>query len=489
MSRTSLVGNELIYGKVVPSNLEIEQAVIGAILLEKDAFYTVSEILTENCFYSNANKLIFKAIQRLAAENKPIEIYTVTEELQKTGDLDNAGGPYYVAKTTNYVASSANIIHHCRILYDKFAKREIIRIGAEMVNGGYSDETDWTETAQEAEKGLTSITLNNQKKDATEITAALVEQVRRVEELRSKNTDITGVPSGFPRIDRITNGWQDTDLIILAARPSVGKTAFALNLARNAAMNNIRSVPVLLFSLEMSTGQLTQRLMSSTSGIWLEKIARGKMSDEESKTMFTKAVQPLAKTKIYIDDTPALNVFELRTRARKAKMKHGIGLVVIDYLQLMSGPGNQKNINREQEISQISRGLKQMAKELNIPVIALSQLSRQVESRSDKRPQLSDLRESGAIEQDADMVMFMYRPEYYGIQADENGDAAQGLTLIDIAKHRNGDLARGDFAIKLKADLAIQQFTEFTEGWAPVHNTVPDTYRSTIADEKDDTPF
>jgi replicative DNA helicase len=284
----------------------------------------------------------------------------------------------------------------------------------------------------------------------------LVQAVARIEDLRNQTEDISGVPSGFPSIDKVTYGWQKTDLIILAARPAVGKTAFALNLARNAALSPTRPTAVALFSLEMSAGQLVQRILSAESEIWLEKISRGKLEEYEMKQLYAKGIQRLSEAKIFIDDTAALNIFELRAKCRRLKNKHDLGLIIIDYLQLMSGAGG--NTNREQEISQISRSLKQLAKELEVPIIALSQLSRAVETRKEgnKMPQLSDLRESGAIEQDADMVMFIYRPEYYDLNANENGESVKGETHVRIAKHRNGSLE----TIKLRAMLHIQKFVD-----------------------------
>jgi replicative DNA helicase len=271
---------------------------------------------------------------------------------------------------------------------------------------------------------------------------------------------VTGVPSGYSTLDRVTYGWQSTDLIILAARPAVGKTAFALNLARNAAMHGGKPTPVAVFSLEMSAGQLVQRILAAESEIWLEKIARGKLEEHEMKQLYARGIQKLAQAPIFIDDTPALNIFELRAKCRRLKNKHNIGLIIIDYLQLMSGTGENRNSNREQEISNISRNLKALAKELSVPIIALSQLSREVEKRSPrdgtKMPQLSDLRESGAIEQDADLVMFLYRPEYYDITTNEMGENTRGETIVRIAKHRNGMLE----TIKLKALLHIQKFVE-----------------------------
>jgi replicative DNA helicase len=303
----------------------------------------------------------------------------------------------------------------------------------------------------------------------------LVKTVQRIEDMRHRNEDITGVPTGFASMDRVTYGWQNTDLIILAARPAVGKTAFALNLARNAALHSSKPTPIAFFSLEMSAGQLVQRILSAESEIWLEKIARGKMEDHEMKQLYAKGIQKLAQAQIFIDDTAALNIFELRAKCRRLKNKHNIGLIIIDYLQLMSGAAEGRNTNREQEISQISRNLKQLAKELQVPIIALSQLSRAVETRKEgnKMPQLSDLRESGAIEQDADMVMFLYRPEYYDITANEMGESNKGETHVRIAKHRNGSLE----TIKLKALLHIQKFVEMDEdngpGWGSNWKQLP----------------
>ncbi len=323
------------------------------------------------------------------------------------------------------------------------------------------------------------ITNNHLRKNFETIDTVLVKTIQRIEDLRHKNEDITGVPSGYSSLDRVTYGWQNSDLIILAARPSVGKTAFALNLARNAVLHPTKQTPVAFFSLEMSAGQLVQRILSAESEIWLEKISRGKLEEHEMKQLYAKGIQRLAQAPLFIDDTPALNIFELRAKCRRLKARDNIGLIIIDYLQLMSGTGENRNGNREQEISNISRNLKSLSKELNVPIIALSQLSREVEKRGakdgSKVPQLSDLRESGAIEQDADMVMFLYRPDYYDMTTNETGENIKGLTEVKIAKHRNGSLE----TVKLKALLHIQKFTNWDEdpyssiglpagGWRPV---------------------
>jgi replicative DNA helicase len=369
------------------------------------------------------------------------------------------GGAYYVTKLTNAVVSTANIETHSRIILQKFIQRELIRISGEIIGDAYEDSTDVFDLLDDAESKLFEITNNHLRKNFDSIDTVLVKTIQRIEDLRHKQEEITGVPSGFPSLDRITYGWQPTDLIILAARPSVGKTAFALNLARNAALHPTKPVPVAFFSLEMSSAQLVQRILSAESEIYMEKIARGRLEEHEMKQLYKKGIDRLAKAPIFIDDTPALNIFELRAKCRRLKNKHNVGFIIIDYLQLMSGTGDNRNGNREQEISRISRDLKGLAKEIQVPIIALSQLSRAVESRKEgeKIPQLSDLRESGAIEQDADMVMFLYRPEYYGITANEMGESNKGETHVKIAKHRNGALD----TIKLRALLHIQKFTEY----------------------------
>src|SRR5678815_3584547 len=456
--KSSLDLSTMVYGKVPPQAKDLEEAVLGAIMQEKNVFDTVAEILKPECFYVEGHQRIFRSMQSLAQKSQPIDILTVVEELRTKEELEMVGGAYYVTKLTNTVVSSANILTHSRIILQKFIQRELIRISSEIIGDAYEDSTDVFDLLDEAESKLFEITNNHLRKNFDTIDSVLVKTIQRIEDLRHKNEDITGVPSGYASLDRITYGWQNTDLIILAARPSVGKTAFALNLARNAAMHAGKPTPVALFSLEMSAGQLVQRILSAESEIWLEKIARGKLEEHEMKQLYARGIQRLAKAPIFIDDTPALNIFELRAKCRRLKNKHNIGLVLIDYLQLMSGTSDNRNSNREQEISNISRNLKALAKELNIPIVALSQLSREVEKRKEgaKIPQLSDLRESGAIEQDADMVMFLYRPEYYDITANEMGESNKGETHIRIAKHRNGALD----TVKLKALLHIQKFVE-----------------------------
>jgi replicative DNA helicase len=455
--KPSLDMSTMVYGKVPPQAKELEEAVLGAVMLEKSAFDTISEIIKPECFYVEANQLIYQAMQALQQKSQPIDILTVVEELKFREQLDAVGGPYYVTKLTNSVVSTANIDAHARIVLQKFIQRELIRISGEIIGDAYEDSTDVFDLLDESETKMFNITNNYLKKNFDDIGNVLAKTINRIDELRTKTDDISGVPSGFPTLDRVTYGWQPTDLIILAARPAVGKTAFALNLARNAALHPTLPRAVGFFSLEMGASQLVQRILSAESEIKMEKISRGKLENHEYEQLLSKGIKKLEVAPIFIDDTAALNIFEFRAKARRLVNKHKVGLIIIDYLQLMSGTMDGKG-NREQEISNISRNLKALAKELNVPIIALSQLSRAVETRKEsKMPQLSDLRESGAIEQDADMVMFIYRPEYYEVMNNEHGESTHGETHIRIAKHRNGSLE----TIKLRAKLDIQKFEEW----------------------------
>lgn len=459
--KSSIDLNTMVYGKVPPQARELEEAVLGAIMLEKGAFDTATDAnLKPECFYVEANQIIFKAMQEMQQRSIPIDILTVVEELKAKEKLDIVGGPYYITKLTNAVVSTANIDAHARIILQKFIQRELIRISGEIIGDAYEDSTDVFDLLDDSETKMFNITNNYLKKNFEDIGSVLTTTINRIDYLRTKTEDISGVPSGFSNLDRVTYGWQPTDLIILAARPAVGKTAFALNLARNAALNPVKPVGVGFFSLEMSASQLVQRILSAESEIPLEKISRGKLEEYEYQQLHTKGIKRLETAPLYIDDTAALNIFEFRAKARRLVNKHQVGIIIIDYLQLMSG-SNERGGNREQEISSISRNLKALAKELSVPIIALSQLSRAVETRKEsKMPQLSDLRESGAIEQDADMVMFIYRPEYYENTTNEMGEDTRGLTEIKIAKHRNGSLD----TIQLRANLAIQKFDVWDNG-------------------------
>lgn len=426
------------FGKVQPQAVDLEEAVLGAMLLDKDAVTNVVDILKPDSFYLESHRAIYQAMMRLFEKSKPVDLLTVTEELKLMGELDTAGGAYYVTELTNRVASSAHVETHARIIAEKYILRELIKVSTDIIKNSYDETTDVFDLLDKAEQNLFNITEQNLKTSSESMSALLSKAITEIEELRKREDSLTGIPTGFTALDRITAGWQKSDLIILAARPGMGKTSFVLSLARNAAVNY--NQPIAVFSLEMSKLQLVNRLIASETELESEKLRKGSLKPYEWTQLTTK-VAALAEAPIFIDDTAGINIFELRAKCRRLKMQHDIQLVIIDYLQLMSGTGDGKNSNREQEISNISRSLKGIAKELNIPVIALSQLNRAVETRGgDKRPQLSDLRESGAIEQDADLVSFIYRPEYYNIMQDANGQSTEGIAEIIIAKHRNGAL-------------------------------------------------
>lgn len=435
-------------GKIQPQAIDLEQAVLGAIMLDKSAFDTISEILHEDCFYNGSHQVIFSAMKKLNSRGIPIDILTTVQELQRLGKVEQVGGPYYVTSLTNQVISAANIETHSRIVLQKYIQRQIIRMSGELVNLGYDESTDVFDLMDYAEKSLFAITGMISKNEYKHIKEELPAFLDHVELLSLKDEQVTGVPSGFRELDRVTNGWQPTDLIIIAARPSVGKTAFALNIARNAAMDQQKPTNVGLFSIEMSSQQLIQRIMSREAGINMGALSRGRVGRFE----VLAAAENLMQANIYIDDSSSLNLYELKSKARKMVKKHEVGLIIIDYLQLMQGE-TKKNSNREQEISTISRSLKALAKELNVPVIALSQLSRDVEKRAEKVPQLSDLRESGAIEQDADMVMFLYRPSESERLADRE---LENKGMAKIAKHRNGSLESFAFEV----DNSVQTWKE-----------------------------
>lgn len=449
----------LVYGKVPPQAPELEEAVLGAIMLEKDKLAEVLEIIqSEDCFYVDAHQKIYAGIRRLFDKGMPVDLLTVTEELRKSNELEIIGGAYYLTRLTMSVVSSAHVEAHARIVMEKFIQRELIRISGLVISDAYEDSADVFDLLDKAESNLYEITDKHLRKNFTSLKDVLVRTVHEIEEAKNKKDDLTGVPSGYVPLDKLTSGWQKTDLIILAARPAVGKTAFTLNLALNAAMNSSKPFPVAFFSLEMGAGQLVKRLLAAVTEVRMDAITKGRMQEHEFVQM-TQRMNKLAQAPIFLDDQAALNIFELRAKARRLKQKHDIQLIIIDYLQLMQGSVNNGG-NREQEISKISRDLKQLAKELEIPIIALSQLNRSVESRKESKvPQLSDLRESGAIEQDADMVMFLYRPEYYGINNDEMGQPIEGETHIHIAKHRNGSTD----TVKVRFLKEFQKFVDLPD--------------------------
>jgi replicative DNA helicase len=442
-----------VFGKVQPQALPLEEAVLGALMLDREALPVVMDILRPDSFYLEAHQHVYRAVIKLFERSNPVDLLTVTEELRKAGTLEAVGGAYYLVELTNRVASAANIEFHARIIAQKHIQRELIRVSTGIIKDAYEDTTDVFDLLDDAEKGLFGITQNNLSRSYESMDTLASKVLKQIEELSGKADGLTGVPTGFTDLDRLTSGWQPSDLIILAARPGMGKTSMVLAMTLNAAKDFAK--PVALFSLEMASTQLVSRLISMEAEIEGQKMRNGKLEDWEWQQL-QKTVDQLSKVPVFIDDTPGINIFELRAKCRRLKMQHNIQLVIIDYLQLMTGSSEGKNTNREQEISGISRALKNMAKELSVPVIALSQLSRAVETRGgSKRPQLSDLRESGAIEQDADIVSFIYRPEYYGILEDEEGQSLKNIAEFIVAKHRHGALD----TVKVKF---MDKFAKFT---------------------------
>ena len=417
-------------GNVPPQAVELEEAVLGALMLEKDSIIAVQEYITPEAFYTEEHRLIYKAIEELSMELKPIDLYTVTERLKAKKELKKVGGASYLAQLTQKVGSAANVEFHAKIIAQKYVQRELIRSATEIQRRSYDESTDVTELIGFAEGEIFKVAEGHVKRSVQSSKEILSRALQQIEEASKNANSYNGVPSGFTAIDRVTLGWQLSDLIIVAARPSMGKTAFVLSMARNMAVNYEQGVA--FFSLEMSAVQLMMRLIIAETGLSGNDVKSGRLTPEQWRHL-ESATKPLASAPLYIDDTPALSVFEFRS-----KIHNDIKIIIIDYLQLMTGNQDSKG-NREQEVAFISRTLKAIAKELNVPVIALSQLSRATEMRGgSKRPQLSDLRESGAIEQDADIVAFIHRPEYYGLTTTEDGMPTAGMAEIILAKHRNG---------------------------------------------------
>lgn len=448
--------SETIYGKVPPQAKEIEQSVLGGAMLSLSALDVALELLTDQAFYVDAHQRIFRAFVNLVNNRIPVDILTVVEALKATEELDIVGGPWAITKLTNLVTSTANTEAHCRIILQKFIQRELIRISGETIQEAYSDQADAFDLMDEHETKLLTLTQGYTKTDYKTSEMVAVAAMARIDHLIEHTEELSGVPTGYPYLNRVTNGWQPTDLIILAARPSVGKTAFALNLARNAATDKVKPTPTAIFSLEMSSGQLANRILSTESQVHLEKISRGRLFENDYDKVYAANIR-FGQMPIFIDDTASLSIIEFRSKARRLVSKHQVGLIIIDYLQLMSGAGSG---NREQEISHISRSLKALAKELHVPIIALSQLSRAVETRKEKagEPMLSDLRESGAIEQDADVVMFLWRPDYQQL-SDEGDSTVKGEAWLKLAKHRNGSLEK----ILFKTELSIQTWFDIDQ--------------------------
>ena len=441
-------------GKLQPQALELEKAVLGALMIDNESLSDTIDSLQAEYFYKTEHQKIFEAITNLFNHTQPVDILTVTEELKRMGQLDFVGGLGYISELTNNVASASNTEFHARIIAEKFIKRSLISISNNIIGDAFNESVDIFDLLNTAEEKLFTVTEGTLRKSYDKMSTLIKGALTNIEILRNKEDSLSGVPSGFTNLDRVTSGWQNSDLVIVASRPGMGKTAFALSMARNIAVDH--NTPTGFFSLEMSSEQLVNRLIASEAELGASKLRQGDLADHEMVQLHEK-IKHLSEAPIYIDDTPGLTIFELRAKARRLVKNHGVGIIVIDYLQLMHAGGNPGN--REQEISTISRSLKGIAKELKIPVIALSQVNRGVENRTgvgSKRPMLSDLRESGAIEQDADIVTFIYRPEYYKIYEWDNGDDSRGQGEIIIAKHRNGSLSN----VRLKFTGEFAKFSD-----------------------------
>jgi replicative DNA helicase len=443
------------FGKVPPQAIDMEEAVLGAIMLEKEAVITILDILKPESFYKDAHRKIFKSVSDLSAREFPVDLYTVTEELRAHGELESVGGPVYLSQLTSKVVSAANVDYHARIVAQKYIQRELIRVSTEIQTRAFDDTWDVTELLDYSENELFQIAEGNIKREVAPINMVIKEAIREIEEAGKREDALVGIPSGFTKLDRLTSGWQKAELVIIAARPSMGKTAFALSMARNMSIDHGKKVAI--FSCEMSSVQLVNRLIIAETDIAGDKIRNGRLTEEEWKQLDTR-IKKLVQAPIFIDDTPAISIFELRAKCRRLMAQHKLDIVIVDYLQLMSGPDNAGS--REQEVSNISRSLKSIAKELNVPIIALSQLNRSVEMRGGtKRPLLSDLRESGAIEQDADMVVFIHRQEKFGMLTFDDGSSTKGIAEIILAKNRNGPV--DDVRLRFREEKA--QFVDMDE--------------------------
>jgi len=444
-------------GKIPPQAINLEEAVLGALMLEKTALTKVIDTLYPNVFYVTGHQKIYAAIQSLFSDNSPIDILTVSNKLKEKRELDEIGGEYYLVELTNRVGSGENIEFHTKILIQKSIQRELIRVTGEIQTEAFNDDTDAFSLLDKAGKLIFEISDSSIRREYKDMETLAEEAVIEIENIQNSDDGLRGIPSGFSELDRFTSGWQKSDLVVLAARPGMGKTALAIQFARNAAE---RGHPAVAFSLEMSDIQLMNRLICSEGEIIANKVKTGDLTEPDWEIL-NQSVTKLVGYPLYIDDTPSLSVFELRAKCRRLKDQRNIELIVIDYIQLMTVSGHKGN--RETEISTISRSLKAIAKELNIPIVVLSQLNRSVEIRGgEKRPMLSDLRESGAIEQDADMVVFLYRPEYYGITIDGEGNDMTGRAELIISKHRGGSLGTLllNFIGKFTKFSTLNPFTE-----------------------------
>ena len=452
-------------GKLPPRDTDLEEAVLGAIMIEKDAYMNVCDILTPESFYDPANQKIFQAISQLGLSQRPIDMLTVVEQLRVNGDLEGVGGPIKITQLTSNVYSAANVEYHAKIVAQKFLARRLISFATGIETKAYDEGNDIDDLLQEAEALLFDISQNQIKREVTQIDPVINLAIEQIQNAANSSSGLSGLETGYTELDRMTSGWQNSDLIIIAARPAMGKTAFVLSMAKNMTVNF--NTPVAIFTLEMANVQLVKRLLSNVASLEGEKIKSGQLSNEEWDRL-NASLKGLYSAPLYLDETPGLSITELRTKARRLVREHGVKMIMIDYLQLMNA-GGLKLGSREQEVSTISRSLKALAKELNIPIIALSQLNRSTETREDKRPVLSDLRESGAIEQDADIVCFIHRPEYYTKSGeDAQGNDIRGLAELIVAKHRSG--AVGD--VKLRFVSKYAKFENWQEGYNAVQAAI-----------------
>ena len=464
------------YGHLQPQAIDIEKVVLGALMIDKDAFSIVSETLRPETFYEPRHQKIYNAIQTLSMNENPVDIMTVVDELKREGTIDDVGGAPYIVDLSSHVASSAHIEYHAKILAQKFLARQLISYASVIETKAFDETQDVDELMQEAEGSLFELSQRNMKKDYTQVDPVITRAIDILQKASANAGGLTGVPTGFEKLDEKTSGWQSSDLVIIAGRPAMGKTSFALSLAKNIAVDY--HTPIAFFSLEMNNVQLVNRLISNVCEIPGNKMLNGQLSDDEWERL-DKNVRNLQGSPLYIDDTPGLSIFELRTKARRLVREKGVKIIMIDYLQLMNANGMRFG-SRQEEVSKISQSLKGLAKELDIPILALSQLNRTVENREGlegKRPQLSDLRESGAIEQDADMVLFVHRPEYYHILTDEKGNDLRGMAQIIIAKHRKG--ATGDVLLTFRGE-----FTRFQDPQKQAAPIVDVPYGSEIIGSK-----
>ena len=484
-------------GKIPPQALDLEIAVLGAMMIDKKGIDDVIDILHPDAFYDKKHQEIYAAIYTLFQNSEPTDLLTVSQQLRKDGKLELVGGDFYLINLTQKVASSAHIEYHARIILQKYIQRKLISISSDIIETAYDETVDVFDLLDLAEGKLFEVTQGNLKKGSEDAGDLVKQALKKIQDI-SNQEGMSGLETGFSKLDALTSGWQPSDLIIIAARPGMGKTAFVISMAKNMAIDF--GHPVALFSLEMSSVQLITRMISSETGLTSEKLRKGNLEAHEWEQLNVK-VKKLSDAPIFIDDTPSLSIFDLRAKARRLVSQHGVKIIVVDYLQLMTAGGSagKGGGNREQEISTISRNLKALAKELAVPVIALSQLSRAVETRGgSKRPLLSDLRESGAIEQDADIVSFIFRPEYYGVTEwdDDDHTPCEGQGEFIVAKHRNGGLEN----IRLKFTGHLAKFSDLEEGFSSefqskMNDVSPDQFISPndpfgIEDDNtDDVPF